>query len=202
MDLRRPPLVAPPRLTPDPRPRADVRGNRLSASMLPAEPGELRFPAFLPLCLFLHSRCFWRCRRVRCGWKAGPLEVFGTIIDPLCPPNSSHGVRSVGLPIIQGLNTHLLLSTTECGGSLVRRRTVAGDNWYTYTSAMAAEIHALGASPRGAGVGLGQRSWAGRRLPRGHLRPLPASDRSQRALLVPGGGRGCLRSRLFQVSWR
>lgn len=52
MDLSRPPLVAPPRLTPDPRPRADVRGNRRSASMLPAEPGELRFPAFLPLCLF------------------------------------------------------------------------------------------------------------------------------------------------------
>ena len=48
MDFRRPPLVAPPQLTPGPRPRADVHGNRLSASMLPAEPGGLRFPAFLP----------------------------------------------------------------------------------------------------------------------------------------------------------
>ena len=50
---RRPPLVAPPRLTLSPRPRADVCGNRLSASMLPAEPVGLRFPAFLPPC-FCH----------------------------------------------------------------------------------------------------------------------------------------------------
>lgn len=78
---------------------------------------------------------------------------------------------------------------------------MAGDNWYTCTSAMTAEIRALGASPKGACVDRGQRSWAGRHLLGGAPEASPRPE-AERALLVPGGVRGCLRSRLFQVSWR
>ena len=95
-------------------------------------------------------------------------------------------------PCVQGLNKHLLFYTTEYEGSLLRSRPVAGDNWYASTSALTAENHAQGASAKGAGVDLGQRSWAGRDLPMGAPEALPAKDRTQRALLITERDRGCL----------
>ena len=71
MDLHHPPLVAPPRLTPGPRPRAEVCGNRLSASML-RQSLDAVLPSLPSPLLFSHSCCRWRRWRVKRGWKQVP----------------------------------------------------------------------------------------------------------------------------------
>lgn len=70
---------------------------------------------------------------------------------------------------------------------------MAGDNWYTCTSAMTAEIRALGASPKGAGVDRGQRSWAGRHLFGGaHPRHLPAPRLREHCLFQEESEAACI----------
>lgn len=70
--------------------------------MLPAEPGGLRFPAFLPPA-FATFLLPLEALEGETWMETGPSGVFDTIIDPLCHPNSRHGVQSVGQPMCSGV---------------------------------------------------------------------------------------------------
>ncbi|CAI9178341.1 unnamed protein product [Rangifer tarandus platyrhynchus] len=88
-----------------------------------------------------------------------PLEVFDTITDPLCPPDSRLGVRSVGPPVIQRLNTHVPLCAAEYAGSVARGGPVAGGRTWALLPCKHALRQACERSSVGPGLQRLPRTW-------------------------------------------